>query len=106
MPKFKWNQGGREETTDQVLNTLSQRHKQLNAELESSKLTLTDRQTRTIELHEVNEAIGNRFDELQEIGEQRIADGVKTNSKGFYSYANHNIKLKPSVGPLKEGKHF
>ena len=59
-----------------------------------------------MELHEVNEAIRNRFDELQEIEEQRIADKVKTNPKGFYSYANCNIKLKSSVGPLKEGKHF
>ena len=81
VPKFKWNRGGREETTDQVL-----RHKKLNAELESSKLTLTDRATRTPELHEVNEAIGNKYDELQEIEEQRISDEVKTKAKDFYSY--------------------
>ena len=59
-----------------------------------------------MELHEVNEAIGNRFDELQELEKQRIADRVKTNPKGFYSFVNCNIKLKFSVGPLKEGKHF
>ena len=81
VPKFKWNQGGREETTDQVL-----RHKKLNAELESSKLTLTDRETRTPELHEVNEAIGNKYDELQEIEEQRISDEVKIKAEDFYSY--------------------
>ena len=81
VPKFKWNRGGREETTDQVL-----RHKKLNAELESSKLTLTDKETRTPELHEVNEAIGNKYDELQEIEEQRISDKVKIKAEDFYSY--------------------
>ena len=85
---------------------MSQRHKKLNAELESSDLTLMDRETRTMELHEVNEAIGNRSDELQEIEEERITDEVKTNPKGFCSYPNCNTKLKFSVCPLKEGKHF
>ena len=44
--------------------------------------------------------------DLQEEEETKIASEVKANPKGFFEYANRNIKVRSSVGPLKEGKYF
>ena len=47
-----------------------------------------------------------RIEHLLEEEEIKVATGFKGNPKAFFAYANRNMKLKSSVGPLREGNHY
>ena len=106
VPKYKHKTDTKARDNDQVMKTLTQKHSNLNTDLQKDALLTTDRITKTEELHETNKAIRDRIDKLQEEEEKKIATDVKSNPKAFFTFANRNIKNKSSVGPLKEGKHF
>ena len=106
VPKYKDRNNKKKREEDQVITTLQTKHTQLNEALENKSLLQTDRDIKTEELYKVNKDIRERLDQIQEEEETKVASSLKNNSKAFYAYANRSIKLKSTVGPLKEGKHY
>ena len=105
VPKYRERTGKRSQD-DQTIIQLTQRHNKLNDELQNKALKKSDKQAKTEELEEVNKGIQERIEELLEEQERKAATGFKKNYKAFFAYANRNMKMRSSVGPLREGKHY
>ena len=106
VPKYKDWHSKKKKEEDLTIAALKTKHTQLNEALENKALLRTDREARTEELHQVNIDIRERLDQIQEEDEIKVVNSLKLNSKAFFAYANKSIKLRCSVGPLKEGQHY
>ena len=92
--------------SDPILASLTRKHKDLTAALTNPALTNSDRDTMANDIHATNEAPRARLEIIQEAEEIKVANAVKGNSKAFFAFAKRNMKMRPSVGPLKEGSYF